>query len=134
MAESQIKPSRAERGNVMPKRDIASMSTEQFREFSGAVIRALPDNLIPRVAQGWITNPDSLRRALRQTLAPTWNGLPVVTHEGCGADHSRDVAVCGGTDCGNHESNMNWWDHCHECGGEFIEFVRIRPMSAGSRR
>ena len=51
------------------------MSIGQFREFSGAVLRSLPDDLDEIIAQGWIENQESLRKVLREALAP--NGKPV---------------------------------------------------------
>ena len=48
----------------------ASMSTEQFREFAGVVLRSLPDDLPPAVAQRWIGNGAELRKVLRETLYP----------------------------------------------------------------
>ncbi len=54
------------------------MSTEQFREFAGAVLRSLPDDLETSVAQGWIGNQESLRRVLREALSP--NGKPAGRH------------------------------------------------------
>ncbi len=52
----------------------SKMSTEQFREFAGAVLRSLPDDLETSVAQGWIGNQESLRRVLHEALSP--NGKP----------------------------------------------------------
>lgn len=49
------------------------MSTGQFREFAGAVLRSLPDDLDNSIAQGWVENQESLRRVLRETLAPRKN-------------------------------------------------------------
>jgi hypothetical protein len=46
------------------------MSTEQFREFAGVVLRSLPDDLPPAVAQRWINNGAELRKVLRETLYP----------------------------------------------------------------
>ena len=53
------------------------MSVSQFREFSGAVLRSLPDDLEETVVQGWIENQESLRKVLREALAP--NGEPVTS-------------------------------------------------------
>ncbi|MDP2641422.1 MAG: hypothetical protein Q8P39_02690 [Candidatus Yanofskybacteria bacterium] len=52
----------------------ASMSIGQFRELSGMVIRCLPGDMDPSVAQGWIDNPESLRKALREALTPAAKG------------------------------------------------------------
>ncbi|KKU94875.1 MAG: hypothetical protein UY24_C0007G0001 [Parcubacteria group bacterium GW2011_GWA1_48_11b] len=54
------------------------MTTGQFREFAGAVLRSLPDDLDPTTAQGWIENQESLARVLRETLLPDGKpaGLP----------------------------------------------------------
>ena len=52
----------------------AKMSTGQFREFAGAVLRSLPDDLDETVVRGWIDNQESLRRVIREALAP--NGKP----------------------------------------------------------
>jgi hypothetical protein len=46
----------------------ASMTTGQFRELAGAVLRTIPDDLDPTVAQKWIENQEELRDALRQAL------------------------------------------------------------------
>ncbi|MBI4123031.1 MAG: hypothetical protein HY458_01550 [Parcubacteria group bacterium] len=46
------------------------MTTGQFREFAGAVLRSLPDDLDPTTAQGWIENQESLRRILHESLVP----------------------------------------------------------------
>ncbi len=110
----------------------SSLSVDQFRAFSSAVLNQLPADIDLTTAQGWIQKQDLLRRVLRQTLAPTYRGLPVVTHEECGADHSTTVFVCGR--CANHESNMDWWGHCHECGGKFIEVVLARSTLLESGR
>ena len=48
----------------------STMSTGQFREFAGAVLRSLPDDLDSTVAQEWIENQDSLRKVLRGVLVP----------------------------------------------------------------
>ena len=48
----------------------ASMTTGQFREFAGAVLRSLPDNLDPTAAQGWIENQEGLRKVLHEALSP----------------------------------------------------------------
>ncbi len=51
----------------------STMTTRQFREFAGAVLRALPDDLDPTTAQRWIENQESLRRVLHQALTPDGN-------------------------------------------------------------
>lgn len=48
----------------------ASMTTSQWRDFSEAVLRSLPEDLDPNVAQDLIKNEDSLRKALREALVP----------------------------------------------------------------
>jgi hypothetical protein len=62
------------------------MSTGQFREFAGAVLRSLPDDLDESVVQGWIQNQESLRKALREALAPNGksadNAYPLVVDYG----------------------------------------------------
>lgn len=55
----------------------SEMSKEQFREFAGAVLRCLPDDLDTEITQGWIKNAESLRRVLREVLSP--NGKPIAT-------------------------------------------------------
>lgn len=42
----------------------------QFREFAGTVLRCLPDDLDPSTAQGWIDNPEAVRKVLRRAFMP----------------------------------------------------------------
>jgi hypothetical protein len=44
------------------------VETKQFAEFSAAVVRSLPRDLDSSVAQGWITNQESLARVLAWAL------------------------------------------------------------------
>ena len=46
----------------------ASMTVGQFRELAGAVLRTIPDDLDPTIAQRWIENQEELRDALHQAL------------------------------------------------------------------
>lgn len=57
----------------------ASMTTGQFREFAGVVLRSLPDDLDSITAQWWIENQETLHKILRETLMPDDNvySLPV---------------------------------------------------------
>ena len=48
----------------------SKMSLGQFREFAGVVLRSLPDDLSPQVAQGWVENAEALRKVLRSMLVP----------------------------------------------------------------
>ncbi|KKU19637.1 MAG: hypothetical protein UX77_C0003G0033 [Parcubacteria group bacterium GW2011_GWA1_47_11] len=50
--------------------------SDQLIEFAGQVVRALPRDLGQDTMQGWISNLESLRQALRKALAPT-NVFPV---------------------------------------------------------
>ena len=54
----------------MSKGTASKMKTNLFREFAGAVLRSLPDDLDVAVVQGWIENQESLRRVLRVALEP----------------------------------------------------------------
>lgn len=76
----------------------ASMSTEQFREFAGVVLRSLPDDLPPAVAQKWIGNGAELRKALRETLYPqSADNAFIITCEG---SHSASQLV--------RQGNYDW--------------------------
>ncbi len=69
----------------MPIGTASKMSTGQFREFAGAVLRSLPDDLDPTTVQGWIENQEALRKALREALSsskPTRNVYPVAVDYG----------------------------------------------------
>jgi len=44
------------------------MTMGQFRELAGAVLRTIPDDLDPMIAQRWIENQEELRGALHQVL------------------------------------------------------------------
>jgi hypothetical protein len=68
----------------------ASMTTGQFREFAGAVLRSLPDDLDPTTVQGWIENQDSLRKALREALMPD-DGKPADNTYPLSVDYGRSV-------------------------------------------
>lgn len=78
---------------------IASITTGQFREFAGAVLRSLPDDIDPTTAQGWIDNQERLRKILRKALAPDNKpaGLPAEASAQTGntyplsVDYGRDV-------------------------------------------
>lgn len=55
----------------MEKNGTASkMTTRQFREFAGAVLRSLPDDLDPTTAQLFIEDQDLLRKRLERALVP----------------------------------------------------------------
>ncbi len=47
-----------------------ALSTGQFAEFAGAVIRALPRDIDPEVALGWANNGASLTRVMKDALCP----------------------------------------------------------------
>jgi len=67
----------------------ASMTTGQFREFAGAVLRSLPDDLDPTTAQGWIENQENLRKILREALMP--DGKPAGNTYPLSVDYGRTV-------------------------------------------
>ena len=47
----------------------SQMGIGQFRELAGTVVRCLPD-LDSNVAQGWIDNPEAVRKVLAKALCP----------------------------------------------------------------
>src|SRR3989338_4311673 len=49
------------------------METNQFAEFVSAVVRSLPRDLNPTMAQGWIQNQGALTNALRKALAAMYH-------------------------------------------------------------
>jgi len=80
----------------------ASMTTGQFREFAGAVLRFLPDDLDPTTAQGWIENQESLRKILREALTP--DGKPAGNSYPLSVDYGRSV------EDGVKTGRYNWAD------------------------
>ncbi|MBI2021220.1 hypothetical protein HYS99_01765 [Candidatus Giovannonibacteria bacterium] len=78
----------------------ASMTTGQFREFAGAVLRSLPDDLDPTTAQGWIENQESLRKILREALTP--DGKPAGNTYPLSVDYGR------GVECAVKSGRYDW--------------------------
>ncbi|MBI4276708.1 hypothetical protein HY629_02620 [Candidatus Uhrbacteria bacterium] len=52
------------------KHGTALLDIPQFAEFAGAVVTALPRDIDPDVAQGWIQNKRALREVLHRELTP----------------------------------------------------------------
>lgn len=54
----------------MPQGTAHQMDTDLFAAFVAKVVERLPRDLDPDVTQGWINNPASLQRILREALSP----------------------------------------------------------------
>lgn len=57
------------------------MSTGQFRELAGAVLRSLPDDLISTTVQIWIEDQERLRKALYEILVSPVSAISVVPND-----------------------------------------------------
>jgi len=68
------------------------METDLFAEFASRVVSRLPRDLEPNVVQGWIDDPSSLSRVLRNALAPEKNGGKIMPPPG-GNIHIVSVLV-----------------------------------------
>lgn len=53
----------------MPRREV-SVNTNQFAEFTSAVVRSLPRDIEPTTCQAWIENQNGLAKVLREALMP----------------------------------------------------------------
>src|SRR3989344_3188999 len=71
------------------------MTIDQFREFVGAVLHSLPDDLDPTTAQGWIENQESLRKVPREALTPdgkpAGNTYPLVVNYGISVEDAVEA-------------------------------------------
>jgi len=86
------------------------MTTGQFREFAGAVLRSLPDDLDPTTAQGWIENQESLARVLRETLLPDGKpaGLPAEASTQAGNIYHLSVDYGRSVEDGVRAGRYDW--------------------------
>lgn len=71
----------------------ASMTTGQFREFAGAVLRSLPDDLDPTTAERWIENQEGLRKVLREALVPDSKPASLLAEASTQADNIYPLSV-----------------------------------------
>ena len=86
------------------------MTTGQFREFAGAVLRSLPDDFDPTTAQGWIENQESLARVLRETLLPDGKpaGLPAEASTQAGNIYHLSVDYGRSVEDGVRAGRYDW--------------------------
>ena len=109
---------------------MGTASVEQFREFAGAVIRSLPDNVDSNVMQGWIENQESLRKILREALTP--NGEIIKNIFTLSVNYSRTVEdgiKAGKYDWSNSDITSGHFPTKHCPGSE--EGVKIELVHFG---
>jgi hypothetical protein len=97
-----------------------SSQLSQFGEFIGQVARATPRDLPIGVMQKWITDPESLREALRKALAvslfPVWRVITIGTYNNAKAllakvEHAGEVNLSASDLMTRRDFRLTMWPH-----------------------